>query len=58
MYDIIACDKFYIQPYWGTIGSMKWNVLQLQLQLQKIVIFSECTTHTDNFLWYDNFNVL
>jgi hypothetical protein len=30
MYDIV-CDKFYIQPYWGTIGSMKLNVLQLQL---------------------------
>jgi hypothetical protein len=32
MYDIV-CDKFYIQSYWGTIGSMKWNVLQLQLRL-------------------------
>jgi hypothetical protein len=32
MYDIV-CDKFYVQPYWRTIGSMKWNVLQLQLQL-------------------------
>jgi hypothetical protein len=44
MYDIV-CDKFYIQPYWGTIGSMKLNVLQLLPHPSQFIIHSRPTIH-------------